>query len=265
VIWDNRDRRGSRPAGWSKCRCVSCRGGGFASLHYDATAAGMATAWAASVAGGWPGGTEQDRLNCCFEPGVGVGGDRGRPPGRDGQALGRLFGCMYYSALRPSEAVPLTETGMHLPREGWGEFRLRESTPMSGPCPEPSGPTPGRSRDRRQLKHRPRGDVRVVPIPPPLTDLLRHHLREFGTTPCGRLFPAVRGGLLGGKLYGDTWRAARQTTLTPAEAASPLARARMTSRTRPCPPGSTPGSIPPWWPRGRATASRSCCRSTPSA
>jgi integrase len=63
-----------------------------------------------------------------------------------------------------------------------------------------------------------------VPIPPPQTDLLRHHLREFDTAPDGRLFPAVRGGLLGDKMYGDIWRAARVATFTPAEAASPLAR-----------------------------------------
>ncbi len=63
-----------------------------------------------------------------------------------------------------------------------------------------------------------------MPIPPPLTSLLRHHLRQFGTAPDGRLFVAPRGGLLGDKLYGDVWRAARQAALTPAEAASPLAR-----------------------------------------
>ena len=82
----------------------------------------------------------------------------------------------------------------------------------------------GLSRDRRQLKHRAKGDVRVVPIPPPLTVLLTNHLDEFGTTPDGRLFRAIRGGLLGDKLYGDTWRAARLAALTPAEVASTLAR-----------------------------------------
>ena len=140
--------------------------------------------------------------------------------GEMGQRLVAFFGCMYYSALRPSETVPLTDAAMQLPREGWGEFRLRESTPLSGARWSETG----RSRDRRPLKHRPRGDVRVVPIPPPQTDLLRHHLREFDTAPDGRLFPAVRGGLLGDKMYGDIWRAARVAAFTPAEAASPLAR-----------------------------------------
>jgi integrase len=80
-----------------------------------------------------------------------------------------------------------------------GEFRLRESAPLLGA----KWSDTGRSRDRRQLKHRAKGDVRVVPIPPPLTGLLSHHLREFGTASDGRLFPAPRGGLLGDKLYGD--------------------------------------------------------------
>lgn len=82
----------------------------------------------------------------------------------------------------------------------------------------------GKSRDRRQLKHRAKGDVRVVPIPPPLTEILNSHLREFGTAPDGRLFRAQRGGLLGDKVYGDIWRAARIAALTPEEAASQLAR-----------------------------------------
>jgi integrase len=140
--------------------------------------------------------------------------------GEMGPRLVAFFGCMYYSALRPGEAIPLPRTAIQLPPQGWGEFRLRESTPMSGA----KWSDTGRSRDRRQLKHRAKGDVRVVPVPPPLTDLLQHHLRQFGTAPDGRLFPAPRGGLLGDKMYGDIWRASRLAALTPAEAASPLAR-----------------------------------------
>ena len=140
--------------------------------------------------------------------------------GELGRHLVGFYGCIYYSALRPSEVVPLTRPVMQLPADGWGEFRIRESAPLSGAKWSDSG----RSRDRRQLKHRAKGDVRVVPIPPPLTVLLTNHLDEFGTTPDGRLFRAIRGGLLGDKLYGDTWRAARLAALTPAEVASSLAR-----------------------------------------
>jgi integrase len=140
--------------------------------------------------------------------------------GEIGQRLVAFYGCMYYSALRPSEAVPLARSAIQLPADGGGEFRLRESAPLSGA----KWSDTGRSRDRRQLKHRAKGDVRVVPIPPPLTGLLGQHLREFGTTSNGRLFQAPKGGLLGDKLYGDIWRTARQSALSPPEAASALAR-----------------------------------------
>jgi integrase len=140
--------------------------------------------------------------------------------GRMGRHLKAFYGCMYYAALRPSEAVPLLKSALRLPAAGWGEFRLRESAPLSGARWSDNG----QSRDRRQLKHRAKGDVRVVPVPPPLTVLLSDHLDEFGTAPDGRLFRATRGGLLGDKMYGDIWRAARQAALTPQEAASELAR-----------------------------------------
>lgn len=140
--------------------------------------------------------------------------------GEMGGHLVAFFGCLYYAALRPSEAVPLTRSAMRLPETGWGEFRLRESAPLSGAKWSDNG----RSRDSRQLKHRARGDVRVVPIAPPLTELLNSHLKQHGTAPDGRLFRALRGGLRGDKLYGDTWRAARLTALSAEEAASPLAR-----------------------------------------
>ena len=120
----------------------------------------------------------------------------------------------------PSEAVPLARPAVRPPTSGWGEFRLRESAPLSGS----KWSDTGRSRDRRQLKHRAKGDVRVVPIPPPLTVLLNQHLNEFGSAPDGRLFLAPQGGLLGDKLYGDVWRAARLAALTAADAASSLAR-----------------------------------------
>ena len=137
-----------------------------------------------------------------------------------GRHLVAFFGSMYYAALRPSETVPLARAALRLPAMGWGEFRLRESAPMSGT----KWSDTGKSRDRRQLKHRAKGDVRVVPIPPPLTVLLNNHLDEFGNAPDGRLFRALRGGLLGDKLYGDIWRAARLAALTPEEVASPLAQ-----------------------------------------
>jgi hypothetical protein len=62
------------------------------------------------------------------------------------------------------------------PEAGWGELLLWESAPETGA----SWSETGKRRDRRQLKHRAKGDTRPVPCPPPLTTLLHDHLRNFG-------------------------------------------------------------------------------------
>ena len=61
----------------------------------------------------------------------------------------------------------------------------------------------------RNSRGRPGGTIRVVPIPPVLADMLRQHLRQFGTAPDGRLFPGARGGMLSESVYGRAWHAAR--------------------------------------------------------
>lgn len=53
--------------------------------------------------------------------------------------------------------------------------------------------------------------------------LIRDHIAEFGTAEGGRLFRAARGGSLLSKEYGDIWKAARLTVLTPHEIKTPLA------------------------------------------
>ena len=40
-------------------------------------------------------------------------------------------------------------------------------------------------RDQRPLKQRARGEVRIVPCPPALTELLHAHIAEFGVHPDG--------------------------------------------------------------------------------
>jgi integrase len=79
-------------------------------------------------------------------------------------------------------------------------------------------------RETRQLKHRAEGDSRVVPTHPELTRLLREHLDKFGTSHDGRLFGGVRGGELPTITYRRAWIKARQTAMSTAEQASPLAR-----------------------------------------
>jgi len=79
-------------------------------------------------------------------------------------------------------------------------------------------------RQRRELKHRPPGETRRVPIHPDLVMLLRGHLKRFGTGPGGRVFTLARGGIVTDRAYLAVFHAARAATFTQQEAASLLAR-----------------------------------------
>jgi integrase len=137
-----------------------------------------------------------------------------------GAGLVAFFGAMYYSALRPAEAATLRKSNLSLPAEGWGELVLETSTPAAGA----SWTDSGRRREERQLKHRARGETRVVPSPPALTALLHAHLTNYGTGADGLLFRGVRGGQLAESTYCRVWRKARAASLSPADVASPMAR-----------------------------------------
>ncbi|WP_239165862.1 tyrosine-type recombinase/integrase [Catellatospora citrea] len=131
-----------------------------------------------------------------------------------------MFAVMYYAALRPSEALDLREENIaSLPDEGWGELVLTNSSPRTGTAWTDSG----RSRERRELKHRARTETRRVPLHPLAVGILRTHIGLFGIAPDGRLFVGPRGGTIGDSTYGDLWQRAREIALTAAEARSPLA------------------------------------------
>lgn len=63
--------------------------------------------------------------------------------GERGARMVAFFGCMYYAALRPEEAVELRPDNLaSLPGQGWGELILTNSEPRSGkggPTPAPPG------------------------------------------------------------------------------------------------------------------------------
>jgi integrase len=80
----------------------------------------------------------------------------------------------------------------------------------------------GQARDRRQLKHRARGEGRTVPCPPELTTLFREHLTRFGTDEEGRLFRGEHGRELAKVTYGRVFRRARAATFTKAVQATSL-------------------------------------------
>jgi integrase len=139
----------------------------------------------------------------------------------NGRWLTAFFGCIYYSALRPSEALDLTEDELILPAEAgqWGELHVGRSNPEVTLAWTDSG-----VRSGRRLKHRAQGAIRIVPAPPQLVELLRQHLDERHIPPGGRLFRGPRGGHLSEDTYSTVWKRAREAALTPREVASPLAQ-----------------------------------------
>jgi integrase len=49
-----------------------------------------------------------------------------------GQHLEAFYACLYFAALRPSEAVMLRDSDLHLPRNGWGRIVLAASASRAG-------------------------------------------------------------------------------------------------------------------------------------
>lgn len=139
---------------------------------------------------------------------------------RSGPRLVVFFGCLYYAAMRPEEAVGLTKANLALPREGWGKIHLEIAEPYAGKDWTDSG----HNRDRRRLKQREKGEIRTVPCPPELTALIREHVKTFGFASDGRLFVGERNARELPKLtITRAWKRARADTFTPEVATSALA------------------------------------------
>lgn len=136
-----------------------------------------------------------------------------------GRRLVAFFATLYYAGLRPAEAAGLRLSDCHLPERGWGLLTIAETRPSSSKQWTDSGEV----HDRRGLKQRETHDVREVPIPPVLVEILRSHLNVFGSTAEGRVFANERGGVPGSTTYSRVWAEARQLALTPQQVASPLA------------------------------------------
>jgi hypothetical protein len=134
--------------------------------------------------------------------------------------LTAFFGCLYYAALRPEEAVVLRLADCDPPGSGWGMLRLAAATPRTAAA----WTSDGTDYEQRGLKHRPDGTIRLVPAPPVLAAMLRAHHTVYSTTPDGRLFRGARGGPLSESVYGRAWHAARTLALSPELAASGLTR-----------------------------------------
>ena len=136
-----------------------------------------------------------------------------------GRRLRAFFGCLYYAAMRPGEALGLRRSDCTLPETGWGRIELSETRPTAGKAWTDSG----EAHDRRGLKQREKGEVRVVPNPPPLVGLLLEHVEEFGTADDGRLFQSEYGNVVAASSYSRAWKQARELALTPGQVASVMA------------------------------------------
>lgn len=136
-----------------------------------------------------------------------------------GPRLVAFFGCMYYAALRPEEVIGLHRAALtSLPKKGWGEATLAEAEPEPGA----RWTSNGKARERRELKHRAVGSIRVVPLHPDLVAMLRSHLERFPNT-TQYVFRGPRGGAISDSAYLPYFHRARAEAFTSAEASSPLA------------------------------------------
>jgi integrase len=143
----------------------------------------------------------------------------GRFDRASGRRLRAFFACLYYAALRPGEALGLRLADCTLPGTGWGRIELAETRPSAGKTWTDSG----EAHDRRGLKQREKGEVRVVPIPPPLVRLLQEHVGEFGIADDGRLFQSEYGNVVAASSYSRIWKQARGLALLPPQVGSVMA------------------------------------------
>ena len=101
----------------------------------------------------------------------------------------------------------------------WGELLVSRSNPHVS-----SAWTDDGQRRARQLKHRARGEVRRVPMPPQLVLLLRAHIAEFCADGSPRVFRGAQNAEVQQATYTAVWRRARHAALTPAQYRSALAK-----------------------------------------
>ncbi|WP_406319676.1 tyrosine-type recombinase/integrase [Streptosporangium sp. NBC_01639] len=141
------------------------------------------------------------------------------PPLDRGRHLRGFFARLYFSGLRPAEALGLRKQDCHLPATGWGLLVLTRSKPQTNKKWTDSGA----AHDDRGLKHRAGDEGRPVPVSPELVAILREHIQEFGVHEDGRLFRSSRGGVISIGAYCEVWKAARTFALTPEQQVSPLA------------------------------------------
>ena len=114
-----------------------------------------------------------------------------KPSARIRPELTAFFGCLYYGALRPEEAIALRLDDCYLPARGWGMLTLTRACP----APPAPGPATAPQHEQRGLKHRPEGSTRTVPIPPRLVSISASTCRSTAphqTAACSAVPAAAR-------------------------------------------------------------------------
>ena len=174
--------------------------------------------------------------------------------GKRGEHLKAFFACLYYAALRPSEAVMLREADLHLPKAGWGRIVLSASASRAGRA----WTDEGTARQERGLKHRADNETRTIPVPRFWSGC---SARKSGGSARPRTGGSSRPpGAASSRTPATTrsgTRPARRRSLPPGTGHRSAA-APTTCATPPSPCGCTPECPRPRSPAGPGTASPSC-------
>lgn len=140
---------------------------------------------------------------------------RRRP--RGGRRLHAYFATIYYTGPRPEEAVAMYVDDVRLPPEDaedqWCDVLFHTAEPEVGR----NWTDDGEIHEQRGLKGRAEDDTRPVPGPPPLTKILRDHIRGENLKPGDRMFQGEKGGILAGSVARRAWGSARKAELTERE------------------------------------------------
>jgi integrase len=143
-----------------------------------------------------------------------------------GRRLVVFFALVMFGGLRPEEALGLVHRDCTLPPGRWGSVKARRTKPNAGKRWTDTGEV----HDDRGLKGRDDSEVRTVPIPPILVDIILAHIEEFGVAVDGRIVCNERGGIPVASTLSRAWKEARPYALTPEQVDSPLADTPYTGR-----------------------------------
>lgn len=180
--------------------------------------------------------------------------------GQRGERMVAFFGCMYYAALRPEEAVELRPDNLaSLPDHGWGELIL--TTPSRAAAPGgPIAARPGSAASSSTVRTARPARCRSIP------SWSRSSVSMSRSTGLARTGASSPAHAAASSTTGPTSRSSTR----PAPQPSPARKRRLcwpgaptTCGTLRSPPGSTPECPRRRLLSGLVTASMFCCGSTP--